>query len=89
MLESLVRTLASVGALKTNDLLLASVGEGVERRVSKVADLTEKKLGKKAKKRQGDEAVAWEWLIASGERISKVLDRLEESSEADMSKAKK
>ena len=79
LLESLTRILASVGTLKKNDLLLAAVAEGVERRVSRVADAAEKKAGKKSKRRQGAEAVAWDWLVESGERILKVVEGLEET----------
>ena len=77
LLESLTRILASVGTLKKNGLLFAAVTNGVERRTSKVAELAEKKTGKKLKKMAGEEAIAWDWLVESGERIGKIVDGLE------------
>ncbi|ETI26572.1 hypothetical protein G647_03350 [Cladophialophora carrionii CBS 160.54] len=79
LLESLTRTLASVGALKKTPSLLASVAEGVERRVNNVVDRAGKKGPKKerGKRRQGEDAVAWQWLVESGERISKIVEGLD------------
>ncbi|EXJ56414.1 hypothetical protein A1O7_06757 [Cladophialophora yegresii CBS 114405] len=78
LLESLARTLAGVGALKKTPLLLAVVAEGVERRVNNVAVRVGKKGVKTEKgKRQSEEALAWEWLVESGERISKIVDGLD------------
>ncbi|KAJ9615002.1 hypothetical protein H2200_001076 [Cladophialophora chaetospira] len=88
LLESLTCTLASVGVLKKNDLLVAATGEGIDRRISKVADLAEKKGSKKGRKRQGEEAVAWEWLVESGERLAKIVDGLEEKTGTDKTKLK-
>jgi hypothetical protein len=79
LLESLTRTLASVGALKKTPLLLASVAKGAERRANSVTDRAGQKGAKKekGKKRQGEDAVAWDWLVESGARISKVAEGLE------------
>jgi hypothetical protein len=83
LLESLTRTLASVGALKKTTLLLASVAKGAERRANNVADRAGQKGAKKekGKKRQGEEAVAWDWLVESGARISKVVEGLDGQGE--------
>ena len=80
LLESLTRTLASVGVLKKSDLLSAAVEMGIDRRISKAADQTEKKKGKK---RQAEDAVAWEWLVESGQRLGKVVKDLGEDGDAD------
>ncbi|KIW64863.1 hypothetical protein PV04_07168 [Phialophora macrospora] len=83
LLESLTRTLASVGALKKTPRLLASVAEGAERRANNVADRAGQKGAKKekGKKRQGEEAVAWDWLVESGARISKLAEGLDGQGE--------
>jgi hypothetical protein len=75
-IESLLRVLAMEGKLKKNESLKAALANGVERRIGKVADLAEKKAGKKVKKLTGDDAVAWNWLMESGERMTKVVDGL-------------
>jgi len=80
LLESLTRSLANVGGLKKSELLTAAAEDGVERRVGNVTEKTDGK-GRK-KKRQGEEAIAWEWLVESGERILKVVKGLEEEAEA-------
>ena len=70
LLESLTRIMASSGILKKNNLLMDAMAEGVDRRWEKA--------GKKSKKRQGDEAVAWDWLQESGKRIIHVVDTLKD-----------
>ncbi|KAH0829298.1 hypothetical protein FOPE_10334 [Fonsecaea pedrosoi] len=72
LLESLTRCLVRAGELKKTKRLVQAARAGVERRISRVADSVEKKAG--SKKRQGDEAVAWEWLVESGERIQKAIE---------------
>jgi len=66
--------------LKKGELLTAAAEDGVERRIGNVTEKTDGK-GRK-KKRQGEEAVAWEWLVESGERILKSVRSLEGESEA-------
>lgn len=83
LLESLTRTLASVGVLEESDLLTEAVEMGIDRRISNAADQAEKKAGKKAKKRQGDDAVAWKWLVESGQRLAKVVKDLKEDGNPD------
>ncbi|KIW86652.1 uncharacterized protein Z519_12777 [Cladophialophora bantiana CBS 173.52] len=74
LLESLARCLAQVGELKRKDSLAQAARDGVERRVGRVTDLAEKQGG--GKNRQRDEGVAWEWLVESGERISRLVEDL-------------
>ncbi|KIW22592.1 uncharacterized protein PV07_10875 [Cladophialophora immunda] len=74
LLESLTRCLARIGDLKKTESLAWAARAGIERRIGRVADFAEKKGG--SKKRQGDDAVAWEWLVESGERITRLIEGL-------------
>ncbi|EXJ74603.1 uncharacterized protein A1O5_02900 [Cladophialophora psammophila CBS 110553] len=73
LLESLARCLAQVGELERKDSLAQAARDGVQRRLGRVTDLAEKGGGKS---RQRDEGVAWEWLVESGERISRLIEGL-------------
>ncbi|KIX92832.1 uncharacterized protein Z520_11495 [Fonsecaea multimorphosa CBS 102226] len=74
LLESLTRCLARTGHLNKTESLARAARTGVEKRVGRMADLAEKKGG--SKKKLGDEGLAWEWLVESGERITLLIDGL-------------
>ncbi|KAK4947849.1 hypothetical protein LTR10_013357 [Elasticomyces elasticus] len=76
LLEALTRSLAQLSVLKKSGALIKAVDRGVERRMSKVADLGDAKRRKKAGK--GEEE-AWSWLVESGERLSRTARGLDET----------
>ncbi|KIV77647.1 hypothetical protein PV11_09434 [Exophiala sideris] len=73
LLEALTRSLAQLGVLKQSGALIKAVDRGVERRMSKVADLGDAKRRKKAGR--GEEET-WSWLVESGERLSRTAKGL-------------
>ncbi|EXJ88729.1 hypothetical protein A1O1_05661 [Capronia coronata CBS 617.96] len=74
LLESLVRCLGELGVLKKTEALRDAVKQGVEKRMSRVAELRDAKGSKKAQ--EGGQQGAWAWLVESGERMIKVVDAL-------------
>lgn len=79
LLESLTRSLGRAGVLSKSQGLSEAVSRGVDRRMSKVLDAGERsaKSGKRSSKRQGDDEVAWEWLVQSSARIVNAVEGLE------------
>lgn len=75
LLEALTRCLHHLGVLKKTEALKDALSKGVEKRLGRVAELGD---GKRSKKVQTEEQeIAWAWLVESGERMTKLVDGLE------------
>ncbi|OAP57151.1 hypothetical protein AYL99_07888 [Fonsecaea erecta] len=70
LLESLTRCLAQIGNLQRTRSLARAAAIGVKKRLCCVAE--NKGDGKK---RQGDDDLAREWLLESGERLTRVIEK--------------